>query len=329
MKELPALGGIGVADGDIAGAARPDPMGQGEAVDFLEGLHHVEDRVALARAQVEDLGAGMGHEIVDGGGVALGQVHDMDVVPDAGAVGGGIVVAEDHQLLADAAGGLGDEGHEVVGNAVGRLADAARGMGAHGVEVPEEHRGPGGIGLGVVPNDLLTHELGPAVRVGAAHAPGLVEGHGVLRAVDRGGGGEDDLLHVVLPHDFQQGYGGQQVVLIVAEGLLHALAHGLEAREMDGAADVMLLKDFVESRLIPHVDAIEGHFLPRQLLHPLQGFGGAVAEVVHGHHVVAQLQQSEAGVGPDVPGAAGDQYLHNSLLILRRTDRGSRGWASA
>ena len=326
MEQLTGFGGVGVAHGDVAGPPGPDAVGEPEAVDLLESLHHVEDGVALARAQVEDLRAGVPEEIVDGGGVALGKVHDVDVVPDAGAVGGGIVVAEDDQLLPDAAGRLGDEGHQVVGDAVGRLADAARGMGPHGVEVPKEHRGPGGVGLHGVPDDLFAHELGPAVGIGAAHAAGLVEGHFVLRAVDRGGGGEDDPLHAVPPHDLQQGHGGQQVVLVVFEGLFHALPHGLEAREVDGAADVVLLEHPVEGRLVPHVDAVEGHLFPGQLLHPAKGFGGAVGEVVHGHHVVPQLQQSEAGVGPDVPGAAGDQYLHVlSFIPPVRRDRGSRG----
>ena len=326
VKELAALLGVRVAGGDVAGAAGTDPMGQGEAVDLFESFHHIEDGVALARAQVEDLRAGVGHQVVDGGGVPLRQIHHVDVVPHAGAVGGGIIVAEDDQLLANAAGGLGDEGHQVVGDAVGRFADAARGVGPHGVEVPKEHRGPGGVGLHIVPDDLLAHELGPAIGVGAAHAAGLVEGHGVLRAVNRGGGGEDDPLHTVFAHDLQKRHGGQQVVLIVRQGLLHALPHGLEAREVDGAADVVLPEHLVQGRLVPHVDVVEGHLLPGELLHPSQGLGGAVAEVVHGHHIIAQLQQSQTRMGPDVPGAAGDQYLHIFLLILRR--RGNRGSAS-
>ena len=79
-------------------------MGQGKTVDLLEGLHHIEDGVALARSEVEDLRARVGHEIVDGGGVALRKIHHMDVVPNTGTVGGEVVVAEDDQLLADAAG---------------------------------------------------------------------------------------------------------------------------------------------------------------------------------------------------------------------------------
>lgn len=38
---------------------------------------------------------------------------------------------------------LGDIGHEVVGDALGIFTDAARGMGAYGVEIPQQHCVPG------------------------------------------------------------------------------------------------------------------------------------------------------------------------------------------
>ena len=55
--------------------------------------------------------------------MAAGQVHDMDVVADAGTVGSGVVIAEDMDLFQLAHSHLGDVGHEVVGDAVGVLAD--------------------------------------------------------------------------------------------------------------------------------------------------------------------------------------------------------------
>ena len=47
----------------------------------------------------------------------------MDVVAQRGSVGGGVVAAEDAQLLAPTDGDLRDEWHEVVGDALRVLAD--------------------------------------------------------------------------------------------------------------------------------------------------------------------------------------------------------------
>ena len=53
---------------------------------ILKGLDHVQHGVAGAGTQVEDLAAQILGGILDCSHMALGQVHHMDVVPDAGAV---------------------------------------------------------------------------------------------------------------------------------------------------------------------------------------------------------------------------------------------------
>ena len=70
--------------------------------------------------------------------MALGQVHHMNVVAHAGAVGRGVVVAKNAQKLPFAYGHLRDEGHEVVGNAIGVLAHGAANVRAHRVEVAQD-----------------------------------------------------------------------------------------------------------------------------------------------------------------------------------------------
>ena len=56
--------------------------------------------------------------VAQGGDVAFGQVHDVNVVAHAGAVFGGVVVAEDVDVCSPADGHLADVGHQVVGNAL-------------------------------------------------------------------------------------------------------------------------------------------------------------------------------------------------------------------
>ena len=60
---------------------------------------------------------------VDSGDMCFGEVDDVDVVAEAGAVGRIIVIAETAQTLSDAGGGLCHIREEVVGHAAGRLAD--------------------------------------------------------------------------------------------------------------------------------------------------------------------------------------------------------------
>ena len=96
--------------------------------------------------------------------MGLGQVGDVDIVPDAGAVLGGVVVAEDGHRLPLAQGHLEDDGDEVGLRVVG-LADLAGLVGAAGVEVPQAHIAQA-VGLAHPVEHPLHRELCLAVGVG-------------------------------------------------------------------------------------------------------------------------------------------------------------------
>ncbi len=249
--------------------------------------------------------------------MALGQIHHVDVIPDAGAVVGGVVVAIDAELFPAADGGLGDVGHQVIGNAPGILADQAALVGADGVEIPQQHHAPLPIRMGNSGENLLGHVLGPAVGVGAAAgAAGLPQGHLVVPGVDGGGGGEDDPLAAGLLHDLGQHQGGVEVVVIVPPGLGNALAHGLEAGEVNDGGNFIFGEDFPEQRLVPDVALVEFQGFAGEGLDPIQTLGVGIAEVVHNHHAVAAIEQLQAGVGADITGAAGDQNVHGDILLM-------------
>ena len=55
--------------------------------------------------------------------MSLGQIDNVDVVPQAGAVRGRVVIAKDAQALSLAYGGLGDERYEIVRNSPRKLSD--------------------------------------------------------------------------------------------------------------------------------------------------------------------------------------------------------------
>jgi hypothetical protein len=85
-------GGVGGEVEDVAGAARGDFVREVAADGGGEGLDHLVDGAALAGAQVPGANAGVVlAEVVEGGEVAVGEVEDVDVVADGGAVFGVVV----------------------------------------------------------------------------------------------------------------------------------------------------------------------------------------------------------------------------------------------
>ena len=71
------------------GAARVDDIGQVLAAGLAVCFDDVQHAVALAGAEVADEEAAVRFQLLDGADMAAGQVHDMDVVADAGASGVG------------------------------------------------------------------------------------------------------------------------------------------------------------------------------------------------------------------------------------------------
>ena len=99
-------------------ASGPDDLLDGEAAAVAEVLDHL---VA-------------GGEGVEGEDVGVGEVGDVNVVADAGAVGGVVVFAEDGNTLATSQSNIQDEGDDV---GLGLVRFAAIGEGAGYVEVAE------------------------------------------------------------------------------------------------------------------------------------------------------------------------------------------------
>ena len=113
-------------------------MGKGLSAGFLIGVEHVQNAVTVAGAQVADEEAALGFQLFQGGHMALGQVHHVDIVPDAGAVRGVIVISVDMDFFQLAHGDFRNIGHQIVGNAVGVLSDEAGLVGPNGVEVAKQ-----------------------------------------------------------------------------------------------------------------------------------------------------------------------------------------------
>ena len=118
--------------------------------------------------------------------MAFGQIDDVDIVSDAGAVRSRIVVPEHVQFRADAHSDLSDVGHQVVGDATGFFADQTGRMGPDGIEIAKEHDRQVRISHAGVFQDLFDHEFGPSIGVGASERAGLFGiRHFLRQAVDR------------------------------------------------------------------------------------------------------------------------------------------------
>ena len=133
--------------------------------------------------------------------MSLGEVDDVDVVADAGSVGGIVVITEDTELLADADSGLGEVRDEVLGNAIGHLSDDGGGMRADGVEITQEDGLDGRTAGHGVLDDFLVDLLGVAIGgLGLLDGRFLCGGELVGLTIDGAGGGEDDAFDIVLRH---------------------------------------------------------------------------------------------------------------------------------
>mmetsp|Transcript_64632 Transcript_64632/g.107087 ORF Transcript_64632/g.107087 Transcript_64632/m.107087 type:complete len:291 (-) Transcript_64632:361-1233(-) len=177
------LVGVGPERREVAGPAWPDLVGQGLARGLFHGLHQLQDGDRIARAQVVHVTLPEAHVAhpLDGGHVAVRQVHHMDEVPPAGAIGSvvGLVAgpSEHGEAFARPHCDLGNVRHQVVGDPLRVLPDFAAGMGPDWIEIPQDDQGPvlARWRRMQVTQNLLDHEFGPAVRVCDAdpHLTGL------------------------------------------------------------------------------------------------------------------------------------------------------------
>lgn len=208
-----------------------------------ECLDHLEHSATATRTQVPSLETGLAcAQVVERSQVTLGKIAHVDVVADSGSVTRGVVFAEHKQLLALTSGDLAQQRQQVEGDTLGVLTHNASGVSTARVEVTQVGTVPLFVGLAgllqvvalgidVVLDDLLNHELGPAVGVCWASRAGLGDGDHVGEAggvaIDGSGRGEDDVGDIVLGHGAQQGDAAANIDTVVLQRDLARLANSL------------------------------------------------------------------------------------------------------
>ena len=205
-------------------------------------------------------------------------------------------------------------------------------MGTNGVEVAQQGHIQAGVSLADVGQDALGEGFGGAVGVGGStHGEVLGDGHAGGVAVNGGGGAEHEVVAVVLPHHVQNDQRAVKIVIVVFDGLGHALAHSLVGSKLDDCGDVRAFGEDLLHVLVPgHIRFVKAEVLAGDLLDAVQHHRGSVVVVICHDHVVASVQKLDAGVAADITGTAGNQNCHSPVplsLIHITVDAGVSGSA--
>ena len=198
-------------------------------------------------------------------------------------------------------------------------------MRANGIEVTKQHDIPFEVGGVQVGKNLLDHPFRPTVRVGGRLLfRGFAQRHAIGLAIHRCARAEHNALAAMLAHNVAQNERVGDVVVVILERLFDALAHGLEAREMNNAVNIVFGEDALERVTIEHVVLVELHALGStrrsfavgfRLLHDLSdainGLLAGIRQVVDNDHAIASLEQLNARMAANKASAAGNQDILN------------------
>jgi hypothetical protein len=192
-------------------------------------------------------------QIVECRQMAFDEIHDVNVVAHAGAVGRRIVVAKNTQLPAFACRHLGHVGQEVVRNAIRFLADQAAGVRADGIEIAQARDSPLLIGLRQVGQNVFDHQLAGAVGVGRRAREIFPDGHRRRVAIDRRRGAEDQRFHRAFGHHFAEADRAADIAVVVTQGLSDRFSDRFQAGEMNHRVDRRGGKDAPQERSVADI----------------------------------------------------------------------------
>ncbi|MNC27245.1 hypothetical protein D3C75_754120 [compost metagenome] len=302
---LGLLGG-GDQDGRIACAAAFHLHGDGMSGCLAGSLDNCIDGIAGAAAQVEYVAFAAFTQILHCLQVGIRQIRHMQVIPDAGAVLGGIVVTIDGDKRPFAQGYLENHGNQV-GFRIMVLADFSALMGAAGVEITQRYIF--NIMGHIEPFHHFFHgQLGFAVGVGREGAVGLENRHILRLAVGGCSGGEDDFAHAVFVHFFEQAQGAVHIVVVVLGRSLHALAHQGVGGKMNHCVNGIFLKHGIQKILVPDVAHIQ---LAAQNRIPVP-----LVQIIDDYNFLACRDQLRHCMGTDITCSSCYQYCHVETLLF-------------
>jgi len=217
------------------------------------------------------------------------QVHDVDIIADARAVAGGIVIPKNDGFCALADGGFGDDGYEVVSYVAGRLANEGAGVCTGGVEVTQDNTLERGRTAQHVENNVLAHLLGAGVgRLGFLPRCAFGDGQLFDVAIYGAGGGENNIWDIELCHAIEEIEEAVEVIAKVEERFFNGFADGFEGGEVNDAGDVGVVVEYLFSRAeIGEVNGIVVDALAGDGLNAVEGAFVGVDKIVYGDNFKA------------------------------------------
>ena len=222
----------------------------------------------------------------------------MDVIAHAGPVRRIIIAAIQLHRAAPPRRGLQGVGDQM-GFRFVLLADLAVRVGARGIEIAQADilnamRG------GEIMDPPLRRPLCLAIDIDRIARMALVNRSIFRRAIDRGGGGEDQLFHVGNPHGLQHRLRSSNIIVLKRCGRLLPIRHLDTGGEMQDSRNRMALHDAGQARRIPDIALLER---PEADIMAVAG-----AEIVEDDRRNAAPRQRLGGVRADIARASGYQH---------------------
>jgi hypothetical protein len=286
--------GAGDEIGRIAGASRGFHERNFPAGDAACGGDDFADAEAGAVAEIVDALVG----VVEGAKdeeVRLGEIVDVDVVADAGAVGGGIVGAKNMDRAGGTKGGAKDVGDEMgFGVVVFRMAVPCAGS----VEIAKD-----GVAESMNPVEPFEHDFGLqfglAVGIDGEFPRVFADGNGLREAKDRARRGEHEAHDFVAKAGFEKSECGGGVVAEIECGVLHGLGDFGKGGEVHDSVEGRFGKELVEESGV-------GDVAYHKASGGRDGRAVAAGEVVENGDLKIVLEEEADGGSTDVASAAGD-----------------------
>ena len=291
-------------DGRIAGAAGRDFAGNFAAGDFLGGVDDFEDGEAAAVADVEGF-AGNGFDRFEGAEVGVGDVEDVNVVANAGAIRRGVVRAENFDVRNNACGGVENFGNEMGFDAMVLTAFC---RGARGVEIAECGVTKASVGA-VVGEDFFEAEFGFAVGVDGIFGMVFGDRNGVRFAIGGGSGREDEFFDAVASNGVEEIYAGGNVSDVEGAGLTDGLGDEGFTGEMHDGVDFMFGKHFFDLCSNTEISTAEGRF-------GRDGGGVALLKIIESDDLIAACEENLRTDAADVSCCSGDKNVQGSDLAF-------------
>lgn len=311
MRGMPAEDGFafgrrGDEDGGVSGAARFFRHFEIDARDRFGRFYHFADAASGLAAQIENIALAAVQEIAHGQDVSVGEIGDVDVIADAGAVFRRVIRAEDGDMVAYALRRFQNERDEMRLRIV-IFADGAALCRPGRIEIAERDVAKAVSG-GEIGEHMLNDEFRAAVDIGRTVREIFFNRRFLRLPVHGGGGGEDDFGNARFLQSEQKVERAFHIVFVIFGRVFHRFADKRRRGEMDDAGNIVATERLGDKINVVNVAADERDIFRH-------GFFVTGRKIIKDDGRESGRCQSEHGVRTDVAGTAGDKNIHRSLLI--------------